>query len=131
MRSSADLRPKIVPGLYVACFGAGALNHARDFLNYGWRPYNWGPHLLEMFWTSLIALDLIAIGLILSKFRRAGLCLAAAIMLADVAANTYALVVLGIPAFGLAVPLQGNFPRLRSRGITLRMAAKIVCFCRF
>ena len=35
--------------------------------------------------------------------------MAAAVMLTDVIANTYALVVLKIPAFGLAVPLQATF----------------------
>jgi len=109
MKLRVDLRTRLVLGLYVACFGVGALNHARDFLTYGWRPYNWGPHLLEIFWTSLIALDVLVIMLVLSKFRRAGLLLATAVMLADVTANTYALVVLGIPAFGLAVPLQATF----------------------
>jgi len=84
-------------------------NHARDFLTYGWRPYDWGPLVLEIFWTSLVVLDLLAIGMLLSRFRRSGLLMAAGIMIADVTANTYALVVLNIPAFGLAVPLQATF----------------------
>lgn len=81
----------------------------RDFLAYGWRPYSWGPSVLEAFWTSLVILDLLAIAILLSRFRQSGLLLAAAIMTADVAANTYALVVLNIPAFGLAVPFQAIF----------------------
>lgn len=35
--------------------------------------------------------------------------MAASIMIGDVAANTYALVALGIPAFGFSVPLQATF----------------------
>ena len=50
-----------------------------------------------------------AIATLLSRFRRSGLLLAAAIMMADVAANTYALVALNIRAFSLAVPLQAIF----------------------
>jgi len=95
--------------LYVVGFGIGAFNHARDFLTYGWRPYDWGPLLLEVFWTSLVLLDSLAIVMLLSRFRRSGLLMAAGIMIADVTANTYALVVLNIPEFGLAVPLQATF----------------------
>ncbi len=109
MKLRPDIRSPIVLGLYVACFGIGTLNHARDFLTYGWRPYHWGPPLLEVFWSSLIILDLLAITMLLSRFRRLGLLSAAAIMIADVTANTYASVVLNIPAFGLAVPLQATF----------------------
>lgn len=35
--------------------------------------------------------------------------LAASIMIGDVAANTYALIALSIPAFGFSVPLQATF----------------------
>ncbi len=109
MKLRSDACSPIVLGLYVTCFGIGAFNHARDFFVYGWRPYSWGPPLLEAFWTLLIILDILVIAMLLSRFRRPGLLLAAAIMVADVTANTYALVVLNISAFGLAVPLQATF----------------------
>ncbi len=109
MKTRQDLRFRLVAGLYLACFGIGAFNHARDFLAYGWRPYSWGPTILEIFWTSLIFLDLLVNALLLSRFKRSGLLLAAVIMIADVIANTYALVVLKIAAFGVAVPLQATF----------------------
>ena len=108
-RSRVDARIRVVMGIYIAGFGIGLFNHARDFITYGWRPYDWGPFLLEIFWTSLIFLDALAIVLLLSRFKRAGLVLAASIMIGDVAANTYALVELGIPAFGFSVPLQATF----------------------
>lgn len=101
MKPREDTHTRIVFGIYLAGFGVGAFNHARDFIAYGSRPYNWGPNLLETFWTSLIVLDLLAIALLLSRHRQAGLLLASIIMIADVAANTYALVILRIPAFGL------------------------------
>lgn len=109
MRLRSDLRSRVVLGLYIACFGVGAYNHARDFLTYGLRPYNWGPPLLEVFWTSLVLLDLLVIATLLSRFQRLGLLFAVAIMISDVTANTHALVVLNILAFGLAVPLQATF----------------------
>jgi hypothetical protein len=109
MRIRPDLRIRIVLRIYIACFAIGACNHARDFLAYGWRPYDWSPPLLEAFWTSLILLDFLAVAMLLSRFKRSGLLLTAGIMISDVAANTYALVVLNIPAFGYAVPLQATF----------------------
>ena len=108
-QSRPNARIRVVIGIYIACFGIGVFNHARDFMTFGWRPYGWGPNPLELFWTSLIFLDALVIALLLSRFRRAGLVLAASIMIADVTANTYALVALSIPAFGFAVPLQATF----------------------
>ncbi|WP_301075664.1 hypothetical protein [Sphingomonas sp.] len=109
MATRSDVRTKMVLAVYVACFAIGALNHARDFLTGGWRPYAWGPPLLELFWSSLVIVDALVIAMLLSRYRRSGLLLAAAIMIVDVVANSYALVVLRIPAFGLAVSLQATF----------------------
>ena len=109
MALSSDVRAQFVYGIYIACFGIGAFNHARDFLAYGWRPYSWGPPLLEAFWTSLIVLDTLAIVMFLTRFKKSALLTAAAIMISDVAANTYALNVLNMPGFGLAIPLQATF----------------------
>jgi hypothetical protein len=109
METRSDFRFRLVSRLFLVCFGIGAFNHARDFLTYGWRPYIWAPTILEIFWTSLILLDLLVIALHFSQFKRSGLLLAAAVMIADVIANTYALVVLKIAAFGVAVPLQATF----------------------
>ena len=108
-QSRVNARIRVIIGIYITCFGIGVFNHARDFAAYGWRPYDWGPFLLEVFWSLLIFLDALAIMLLLSRFRRAGLVLAASIMIGDVAANTYALIALSIPAFGFSVPLQATF----------------------
>ncbi len=100
---------RAVLAAYVACFGVGAINHARDFIVAGWRPYRWGPPLLEAFWTSLIALDALTIMLLVSGRRRIGVMLAVAIMALDVAANAYAWLALDVAAFAIAVPLQAAF----------------------
>lgn len=109
MKQRSNVRVRVTLGVYIACFGIGAFNHASDFWRYGWRPYRWGPLPLEAFWTSLLVWDVLAIAMLLSRFRRSALLLAAAIMGVDVVANTYALVILDMPAFGLAVPLQATF----------------------
>ena len=69
-QSRVNARIRVIIGIYITCFGIGVFNHARDFAAYGWRPYDWGPFLLELFWTSLIFLDALAIMLLLSRFRR-------------------------------------------------------------
>jgi hypothetical protein len=100
---------RIALGVYVACFAIGTVSHALDFLLLGLRPYSWGPPMLEAFWSSLVVLDPIAAGLLLFGQRRAGLALAAIIMVCDVAANGYAFFVLGIEGFAIALPLQAAF----------------------
>ncbi len=103
------LRTRVALAIYAACFAIGAFNHARDFWLTGWRPYAWAPAVLEAFWTALVLLDAAVIVLILTGCRRAGVALAAGIMIADVAANTHAWLTLDIPAFAFAVPLQTAF----------------------
>ena len=46
---------QVIIGIYITCFGIGVFNHARDFAAYGWRPYDWGPFLLEVFWSGSVA----------------------------------------------------------------------------
>lgn len=100
---------RIALGVYVACFAIGTVSHALDFVVLGLRPYSWGPPLLEAFWSSLVLLDPVAAALLLFGKRRAGLALAAIIMVCDVAANSYAVFVLGIEGFAIALPLQAAF----------------------
>jgi hypothetical protein len=100
---------RIALAVYVACFTIGTISHALDFLLLGLRPYSWGPPLLEVFWSSLVALDFAVVAVMLFGKRRAGLVLAAIIMVCDVAANSYAFFVLGIEGFAVALPLQAAF----------------------
>jgi hypothetical protein len=96
----------IVLAIYILCFAAATLNHLLDFLRGGWLPYTTGPALLTLFWTALVLLDPLVIGLLLFHRLRSGLSLALAIMLADVAANSYAAFVLHFPGFWPALQLQ-------------------------
>ena len=109
MRDAAQNRPRRALGLYVLCFSIGAFNHGRDFARFGWRPYRWGSTPLELFWTSLIALDIAVVGLLLSGRRHLGLGLALIVMTLDVAANTYALLGLKISSFVVPLLLQTTF----------------------
>ena len=94
--------------MYLVCFGVGALNHARDFLARGWRPYAFAPAPVEVFWTALIGLDLAVMLLLLTGRRRTGVALAVAVMVADVAVNSDVAWRLGF-GFGYALQLQSLF----------------------
>lgn len=100
---------RIALAVYIACFAIGTITHVRDFWVLGLRPYEGAPILLEAFWSSLVVLDPAAAALLLFGKRRAGLALAAIIMVCDVAANSYAFFVLGIEGFTVALPLQAAF----------------------
>ena len=80
--------------VYAICFAIGAFSHARDFVVYGWRPYIAAPLPFELFWSSLILIDVVVVAFLLSKHRHIGIFLALLVMLADVSINTYASIVL-------------------------------------
>lgn len=100
---------RIALAVYIVCFTIGTITHALDFWSFGLRPYAGAPILLEAFWSALVVLDPAAAALLLFAKRRAGLVLAAVIVVCDVAANSYASFVLGIEGFAVALPLQASF----------------------
>ena len=95
-------------GVYIVGFGAGTFNHVADIWRSGWLPYRFAPIGLNMFWTALTVLDPLVVVALAAGWRRAGLGLAAAIMVADVGINSYAAHRFGWD-FGAALPLQSAF----------------------
>ncbi len=85
------------------------MSHSRDFWIMGWRPYRRGVLLLDAFWTALILLDALVVGFLLIGWRRSGLLAALAIMILDVAANSYALFGMGLVEFASALLMQTTF----------------------
>lgn len=108
-KRSESLQVRVALACYVICFTIGVLSHGHDFLTYGWRPYRWGSMPLEVFWTSLILLDVSVIALLLIGWRRSGLLAAFTIMILDVAANSYALSGMGIGASARNLVMQSAF----------------------
>lgn len=80
--------------IYTLFFAIGALSHARDFVMNGMRPYNIAPLPIELFWTSLILIDVCVVLILLSRHKRIGCQLALLVMLIDVLINSYATIVL-------------------------------------
>jgi len=103
------LSARIVLAVYVACFAIGVMSHGRDFWTHGWRPYRSGVMPLDAFWTALIVLDALVVGLLLTGRRRAGLLMALVVMTLDVAANSYALFGMGAAHFAGKLVMQAAF----------------------
>jgi hypothetical protein len=102
-------KERIALTIYILCFAEGTINHLLDFISGGWAPYHLGPSFLRVFWTLLVVLDPAVIALLISGWRRTGLLAACGLMLADVAANSYASFVLHYQGFAVALPLQTLF----------------------
>jgi hypothetical protein len=101
---------RIVLAVQALCFAAGAVNHGRDFLLRGWRPYRFAPHpAFEVYWSALILLDLAVVALVLTGRIRPALLLGPAIMLSDVAINVLATHAMGFTTYGWPLLLQAMF----------------------
>lgn len=99
---------RIVVGVLVAGFAIGTLTHVLALLNRGWTVNSSAPVWMNVYWTSLTFLDPLA-ALLLLRSRRTGLMLASAIMLSDVAINTYASYLFGFTGVPFQVQLQTVF----------------------
>lgn len=83
--------------------------HALDFVRFGPFPYAFGPAWANLFWNTLLLLDLGVCALLATGRRQAGLTLGVVVMIADVAVNVWAWRMLGLGGFAVAVPLQTGF----------------------
>jgi hypothetical protein len=83
---------KAVLMLFIASLLIGSANHAWDIAHGGFLPYHSVPMPINVFWTALFPLDLVAALLVWTR-RNWGIVLALAIMAADVAINSWILYV--------------------------------------
>jgi hypothetical protein len=72
--------------VYAGAFAIATACHVLEMARGGWLPYKTHALGLNVFWTSLTALDPLAIFLLAYR-RRAGVCLALLIISVDVAVN--------------------------------------------
>ncbi len=108
-RSTAPLAARLAIAVYVLAFAIGASTHALDFVRDWPRPYRGAPWPVELFWSALLPLDLAVVALLAGGRRRAGLGLAVAVMVADVAINTGVSAAFGLSTFGWKLQLQTLF----------------------
>ena len=99
---------RIVVGVLVAGFTIGTLTHILHLVNVGWIVFDDAPNWMNVYWTALTALDPLAAALLVYR-RSIGLALGAAIILSDVAINSYALYGLALPFGFLSLQLQTLF----------------------
>lgn len=95
--------------VYLAAFAVAAFFHLSDIVRWGWLPYDHAPRWINVFWTSLTLFDPLVIALLVTGRRRLGLSLAALVMIADVAVNSYAFFVLDFSASPASLLLQCAF----------------------
>ncbi|HVX13603.1 MAG TPA: hypothetical protein VHC22_20635 [Pirellulales bacterium] len=74
--------------VYTICLMGAGFNHANDIVQGDWFPYRHAPLSMNVYWTSLVALDPLAAVLLWLK-PRVGLAVTLAIMVSDVAVNSY------------------------------------------
>jgi hypothetical protein len=94
--------------IWTLCFTIGAFNHARDIWSFGWLPYISAPRPVNIYWTLLLPLDVLAALLIWLK-PQAGAWLGLAIMLSDVAINCWMVFGIDYGPVGFALVMQTAF----------------------
>jgi hypothetical protein len=95
----------LVFGIYALCFLGAGFSHLGDIWLGGLLPYTWAPLAINAYWASLAVFDLLVV-VLLYTHPRAGMMLALAIMLSDVAVNSYVAYGLNYPERALELHLQ-------------------------
>jgi hypothetical protein len=90
---------------YTVCLIGAGMNHAYDIWQGGWLPYRAAPAPINLDWTSLALFDPLAAVLLWWRMK-AGLVLTAAIIISDVAVNSYGRYVLGYSGWYSDVSIQ-------------------------
>ncbi len=98
----------LVRAIWTISFASGGFNHARDIYVNGWLPYDYVPLPINVFWTALLLLDFLAAILIWTK-PQVGASLGLAIMLSDVAINSWTVFIAEYSALTHSLALQFIF----------------------
>ncbi len=87
--AAADTGRRLIIAVYIIALAIGTWTHVRDIIDGGVFPYRYAPLWLNTYWTALTLFDPLAIMLLCTRLRF-GVILTLAIMLTDVAINSYA-----------------------------------------
>lgn len=99
---------RVVVFVLCLCLLIGGATHIFDNLYYGFLPYKFVPQWINIYWTALAVVDIVAVYLLI-KYRNAGLLLTLAIMFSDVAINSIAFYSLNVISDSSALQLQTLF----------------------
>ena len=94
--------------VWLAGMVAGGATHVFDNIYFGLLPYRFAPDWLNIYWSALGLLDLLA-ALLLWKVRKLGILLTIAIMLSNVIINSIAVHAMGVISETLPLQLQTLF----------------------
>jgi membrane protein HdeD len=108
MVSAMSRIEQVIAMVFAACLLGACATHVRDLLRHGWLPYRFAPLSLNVYWTCLTFLDVLASLLLFWSFR-VGLFLVLLIMVSDVAVNSLATLELGLHLHLLPLLLQVLF----------------------
>lgn len=97
-----------VLGVLCLCLFIGGITHVIENVNHGFLPYKFAPTWINVYWSALAVIDLLAVYLLLTK-RNPGLVLTFMIMTTDVIINSYSLYVLEIIHEFWRLQLQSMF----------------------
>jgi hypothetical protein len=98
----------IALAVWTLAFLIGASNHARELAAGGWLPYRFAPIGCNIFWTTLLPID-VAVAALLWLRRAIGLWLGLAVMIADVVVNSWVVSHLGFVGLASSLQLQTLF----------------------
>ena len=99
---------RVVIFVLCICLFIGGATHIFDNLYYGFLPYKFVPEWINIYWTALAFIDIVAVYLLV-KCRNAGLVLTLVIMLSDVVINSFAFYSLNVISDSSALQLQTLF----------------------
>lgn len=94
--------------LVILCLTIGAATHIYDNIIFGFLPYRFAPTWINIYWTSLSFVDLLAVYFLL-RIRKVGVLLTLAIMLSNVIINSLAYYSLNVISDPLPLQLQTLF----------------------
>jgi hypothetical protein len=99
---------KIILGIWCACLIVGGATHIFDHIYFGLLPYKFAPLWLNIYWSALGVLDLLAVFFLL-KYRLQGILLTLSIVLSNVLVNSIAYYSLGVISDAWSLQLQTLF----------------------
>ncbi|MEK0161108.1 hypothetical protein WLQ65_18530 [Pseudoalteromonas piscicida] len=99
---------KIILCIWCVCLIVGGATHIFDSVYFGLLPYKFVPLWLNIYWSALGVIDLVAVFLLL-KYRLQGVLLTLAIMLSNVIVNSIAYYSLEVISDAWSLQLQTLF----------------------
>jgi len=100
--------PLVAKIIWSTGFLIGTITHSLDIFHGGWLPYDFRPLPFNIYWTSLVVLDPLAVLLVWMR-ERWGVILGVGIMASNVLINGYTAIIAGYDEFYFGLTMQSVF----------------------